>query len=204
MSRNILLSSNNEGKLKRFRMLLESAGMDIKIVTPREAGIKEIHIEETAETLAENAELKARAYFGKTEMPILANDTGFWVEGEGFVIAPKRIALPESNTTNLTQDEIADHMLTFWKNIATKHGSSVPAAWIESFVLLLPDGTTRVAESRRDVILTDTVFGVPHAQLPIRALYISVATGKPALSHTKEEELLEMTPVAEALKEVLT
>ena len=40
-------------------MLLESAGMDIKIVTPREAGIKEIHIEETAETLAENAELKA-------------------------------------------------------------------------------------------------------------------------------------------------
>ena len=70
-------------------------------------------------------------------------------------------------------------------------------------MLVMPDGAVREADSRREVILTDQEFGTPHVQFPMRALYISKATNKPAVTHTPAEEILEMAPVIQALKEVL-
>lgn len=199
----ILLATNNEGKVERYRKLLTAAGVVVALHTPRELGIEEVDVVEDGKTLRENAEKKARGYLGKTSLPILANDTGFWVDGEGLVAAPKRTALGEKNETQLTQKEITRHLVEFWKGIARKHGGKVNAAWIEEFILLDPDGTIHNADSRRDVVLSDTEFGVVHVQMPVRTLYICKATNKPAAQQTDEEELLEMQPVVEALKKVL-
>lgn len=202
MFREILLSSNNEGKILRYQSLLKRAEMNVVLHTPRELGIPEIAVEEAGQTLAENAELKVRAYFGKTHLPILSNDTGFWVEGEGLVVTPKRSSLNGRDAKELSKAEIAESMIAFWKNIARAHGGRVAAAWIEEFALLTPGGELRRASSRREVILTDTMFGESHMELPVRALYISKATGKPAVRHTPEEELLELQPNIDALRKV--
>jgi len=69
--------------------------------------------------------------------------------------------------------------------------------------LIDPSGTIHEAESRREVILTDQEFGEGHIQMPVRALYISKTTNKPAIQHSKEEELLELKPVTDALLDVL-
>jgi inosine/xanthosine triphosphate pyrophosphatase family protein len=198
----LFIASNNGGKVERFKRLLLQVDPDIELKTPKDFGI-EIEVEETGKTLRENAELKVRAYFGKVDLPILSNDAGFYVEGEGFVEAPKRVALEEGDEQKLSKEEIAQKLLNFWKGIATKHGGRVNAAWIEMFALLLPDGTLKMAESRREVILTDQEFGKSHIQLPIHSTYISKATMKPAVLHTPEEEILEMQPVILALREVL-
>jgi|SRR6185369_1439245 len=203
MKRSIFLATNNEGKIERFRNLLKSTGLMIDFCVPRDLGLDGIDAVENGETLAENAEIKARAYFGKVSMPILANDTGFWVEGEGLISAPKRIALEGHDETKLTKEDIADSLLFFWKGIAEKHGGKVDAAWIEAFILLNPDGTIRKAESKREVILTNEEFGRAHVQMPVRALYISKSTNKPAIRHSEEEELEEMKPVIDALSKVL-
>ncbi len=200
MSQSILLATNNEAKILRFRKLLEHAAPDITLLTPKEADLPSKDIEETGQTLTENATLKAQAYASSTDFPILANDTGFWVHGEGFILAPKRTALLNQHpSTNLSQTEIAQAMLAFWKGVAQKHGGRVDATWIESFVILHPDGTLHCVESRRELLLTDQEFGQSHPDMPLRALYISKATGKPALNHTESEELLEMRPVMDAL-----
>lgn len=203
MKKKIFLATKNEGKIQRFRHLLDQTGLDVEIYTPKDFDLENIEAEENGRTLAENAEIKARAYFGKVNMPILANDTGFWAEGEGFVDAPKRMALGEKSERELTKEEIAKSILEFWKGIARKHGGEVDAAWIEAFVLLDPDGQMHVAESRREVVLTDQTFGEAHIQMPVRALYISKTTNKPAIQHNKEEELLELKPVTDALSKVL-
>ena len=200
----ILLATTNEAKVERFKRLLSGAQIVAELYTPDDLDIQTLHIEENAKTPDENAEIKARAYFGKTDLPILSNDTGFFVEGEGFTEAPKREALHGVDERSLTREEIAHRIIAFWKNIATKHGGKVNAAWIEYFVLLNPDGSVQKSHSRREVILTDQEFGKPHIQMPVRALYISKSTNKPALDHTKEEQLLEMKPVIDALREVLT
>lgn len=199
----LFLATNNEGKVLRFKMLIKAIGLDFEIQSPSDFGLENIDVEEKGVTLEENAKIKARAYFGKVDMPILANDTGFWVEGEGLVEAPKRTALGNLNEKELSKEEKAQAMIEFWGGIARKHGGKVPAAWVETFVVLYPNGRAKIAHSRRDVILTDCVFGEAHIEMPVRALYISKATGKPAVLHSREEELIEMKPLIKALTEVL-
>lgn len=202
--RKIFLATRNEGKIERFKNLIRHTGFDTEVFTPLDLEIEDIEVEENGKTLAENAEIKARAYFGKVAMPILANDTGFFVAREGLVDAPKRVALEGKNEKELTKEEIGKALLEFWKGIAKKHGGKVEAAWMEAFVLLDPDGAIHTAESKREVILTDQEFGKPHIQMPVRALYISKATNKPAIQHTKEEEQLEMKPITDALSKLLS
>lgn len=204
MKKKIFLATRNEGKIDRFKNLIHHTGFDVEIFTPFDLKIEDIEVEENGKTQAENAEIKARAYFGKVDMPILANDTGFFVEGEGLVDAPKRIALAGKNEQTLTKKEIGKALLDFWRGIAKKHGGKVDAAWVETFVLLDPDGTTRTADSKREVILTNQEFGEVHIQMPVRALYISKTTGKPAAQHTPEEEQLEMQPIINALSQLLS
>jgi inosine/xanthosine triphosphate pyrophosphatase family protein len=200
--RKVLLASNNQGKVERYKNLITMAGLLVEIVTPAEVGIEEVDVIEDGQTLAENAEKKATAYLGKTDLPILANDTGFWLETEGFVDAPKRFALEGQTESSLSKAEIADKLVSFWQEKARANGGRVDAAWVEAFVLLQPDGTKKAAKARREVILTDTIFGEPHIQMPVRALYISKTTNKPATVHTAAEELEEMQPVVVALKEL--
>lgn len=204
MKKKIFLATRNEGEIQRFKNLLEHTGLDIEIYAPKDFNLGNIEAEEKEKTLAGNAEIKARAYFGKVEMSILSNDTGFWVEGEGLIDAPKRKVLGKKDEKELTKEEIAKSILEFWKNIARKHGGKVDAAWVEAFVLLDPDGVIHKAESKREVILTDQEFGEAHIQMPMRALYISKTTNKPAIQHDKEEELLELKPITDALLKILT
>lgn len=200
----ILLASNNKGKIERFKHLISKAVPEIEIITPTELGLVEIDVVEDGVTLAENAEKKSRAYFGHTDIPILANDTGFWLETEGFVDAPKRFALGNKNEAELTKEDISKIVLEFWKTKAFDAGGVVDGAWIEAFFLLNPDGTSKTSHSRREIILTGEEYGVPPLQMPVRALYISKTTNKPAIQHTHEEELEEMLPVINALKELFT
>lgn len=197
----ILVATNNAGKIERYRKLLR--GTDIELVTPKEMGIETVEVEENGTTLAENAELKARAYFGKTDLPILSNDAGFYIEGEGLVNAPKRIALDGKGEFSLSKEETAEALTRFWQEKAKAHGGSVDSAWVDEFVLLMPDGSVQRTQSRRKYLLTDTVHGHTHIQLPIRALYISKATGKPSSLHTAEEDDVELAPVRDALVSLL-
>lgn len=204
MAKKILLASYNGGKIERFKRLIAQTNLDIEAYSPMELGLEKLDIEENGSSLAENAEIKARAFFGKVDMPILSNDTGFWVKGEGLVEAPKRLALGNKDEHDLSKEEIFELLKEFWKGIATKYGGEVDAAWVEAFAVLEPDGTLHIAESRREVLLTDREFGTPHIQFPMRGLYLSKATNKPAVDHTPEEELVELQPVTEALIKVLS
>lgn len=198
---NVLVATNNKGKVERYRKLLE--GTDIELVTPAELGIEGVDVVEDGATLAENAEKKARAYFGMVDFPIIANDTGVWVDGEGMILAPKRLALGDADEKRLSLEEIAERMTAFWKGIATKYGGEVDAAFPETFACVYPDGTCRTADSKREVLLTDRQYGPIHLTLPIRPLYISKATGKAYIDNTEEDEALELKPVRDALVSLL-
>jgi hypothetical protein len=199
----VFLATSNEAKIERFKNLLRQVDKEIEVYTPKDLNIGFLNIIENGKNLMENARLKANAYFGKVDMPILSNDTGFYVEGEGFVDAPKRKALGNVNEDDLPEGETSKLLLSFWKGVATKHGGKVNAAWIEAFVLLYPNGKTKESESRREVVLTNQEFGVPPMKMPVRALYYSKTTNKPSIKHTKEEEILEMKPVINALIKIL-
>lgn len=73
----IILASNNGGKIREFKKLLEPFGFEV--VSMREAGYTD-EIVEDGETFEENAHIKARAIFEATRTPTIADDSGLEID----------------------------------------------------------------------------------------------------------------------------
>lgn len=104
----ILLATNNPAKVDRIRAQMRGCGF--AFVTPAEAGIAAVEVEEGSDIL-ENARAKAMAYAGKTDLPILGLDTAFVIPGEDLDPAKvKRNALGGRDERSLAVEEIAQAM----------------------------------------------------------------------------------------------
>lgn len=78
--RRIVLATNNPGKVREFRRLIEPAGW--AVVTPRELGIA-FDVEEDGASYAENAVKKAQACADAAGALALADDSGIEVDALG-------------------------------------------------------------------------------------------------------------------------
>lgn len=74
----IIAATKNKNKVREFKEILP----DFDIITQEEAGI-DLDVEETGTTFRENALLKAKAIFEKTNIPALADDSGLEVDALG-------------------------------------------------------------------------------------------------------------------------
>jgi XTP/dITP diphosphohydrolase len=73
----LLIATSNSGKIIELRDLLSQ--LPFQVILPKDIGILEAP-KETGSTYLENAELKAKYYFGLSRMPVLADDTGLEVD----------------------------------------------------------------------------------------------------------------------------
>jgi XTP/dITP diphosphohydrolase len=73
----LVIATNNPGKLREFRALLDGCGFEL--VTPGELGV-DFNPEETGATFEENARLKAVEAARITGLPALADDSGLEVD----------------------------------------------------------------------------------------------------------------------------
>ncbi|WP_124101212.1 RdgB/HAM1 family non-canonical purine NTP pyrophosphatase [Ruminococcus sp. Marseille-P6503] len=76
----LIIASNNKGKIREYKELLEPLGYEA--VSQSEAGIN-TEAEETGETFAENAAIKARAIYKLKKCAVLADDSGLSVDALG-------------------------------------------------------------------------------------------------------------------------
>ena len=76
----LLIATKNAGKAAEFRQLLEGCGWEI--VTPDELGLN-VEAEETGQTYAENATIKAVEYAQASGLVTLADDSGLEVDALG-------------------------------------------------------------------------------------------------------------------------
>ncbi len=75
--RKLLVASNNPGKLKEYADLLDR--LPVTLTSPVQEGLSLV-VEETGETFAQNATLKARAYAEASGLLTLADDSGLEVD----------------------------------------------------------------------------------------------------------------------------
>ena len=76
----LLIATTNPGKVREYRALF--AGLNLDLVGLKDVGI-EVDVEETGDTYAANAELKARAYAKLSSLITLADDSGLEVAALG-------------------------------------------------------------------------------------------------------------------------
>ena len=72
-----VLATHNPGKLREMSAILARLG--VEVVAPAELGLA-VDVEETGETFAENAVLKAKAICGASGLPAIADDSGLCVD----------------------------------------------------------------------------------------------------------------------------
>src|SRR5579875_1667678 len=80
MNARLLIATTNPAKLSEYRLLL--AHYPLQLLSLRDLAIRE-EPAETGRTFAENALIKARFYFERAHLPILADDGGLEVDALG-------------------------------------------------------------------------------------------------------------------------
>ena len=73
----LLIATHNQGKLAEYKLLLKN--FPISLASLKDVGIAE-HAEEHGETLEENARIKAEFYAARTNLALLAEDTGLEID----------------------------------------------------------------------------------------------------------------------------
>ena len=76
----LLIASGNRGKLREFRAILEDAPFDLLL--PADLGL-DLEVVEDGDTYADNAALKARAYWKESGLIVMADDSGLEVDALG-------------------------------------------------------------------------------------------------------------------------
>ena len=74
--RTIVIATRNDGKLREFRSLLASSGLSV--LSLKDIGLDR-DFKETGRSFAENARQKALACSARTDLPLLADDSGLEV-----------------------------------------------------------------------------------------------------------------------------
>ena len=151
--RKLLVATHNPGKLREFEYLLEPHG--IEVVGAAALGLPEP--EETGDTFAANARLKAWAAADATGLPALADDSGLVVQGlDGAPgIHSARWAGVERDFDLAIGKVVAELVARFGSFAAADRR----AAFVATLCLAPPGGGDRLFEGRVDGTLVDTPRG---------------------------------------------
>lgn len=137
-----IIATNNKKKLCELERILTPLG--IEAVSAKQYGVILDDVEETGETFAENAYLKAFAAYKKTGLPAVADDSGLCVDalnGRPGVYSARysgENATDEKNNSKLLSElaNVPDNMRT--------------ASFVCSICCILPDGSKITAEGKCD------------------------------------------------------
>jgi XTP/dITP diphosphohydrolase len=137
----LLLATNNPGKVAEIKAVL--AGRDLMILTPAEAGLN-LMVVEDGQTYAENATKKALAYAQAARMIAMGDDSGLEVkalDGQPGVHSHRFIPLPDA-----TDADRRKYLLSRLKG--------KPPPWTAHFhatiAIASPEGLVRLAVGRCD------------------------------------------------------
>lgn len=133
----VCAATNNPGKLKELRRILEKAGHTVKSL--RELGIT-LDPEETGATFAENARIKAAAFCAASGLPTVADDSGLCVDALGG--AP---GVFSARYAGVHGDDEANNRKLLAEMQAVPAGQRA-ARFVSAVCFMLPDGRALTVE----------------------------------------------------------
>ncbi|WP_294497269.1 RdgB/HAM1 family non-canonical purine NTP pyrophosphatase [uncultured Gemmiger sp.] len=131
----VLAATNNAGKLKELRRILERMGHTV--TSPRELGL-DLDPEETGTTFAENARIKAEAFCRASGLPTVADDSGLCVEALGG--AP---GVYSARYCGRHGDDAANNRKLL-ENLAAVPEGNRAAKFVSAVCVLLPGGACHI------------------------------------------------------------
>ncbi|CAN5862380.1 XTP/dITP diphosphatase [soil metagenome] len=144
----LVIASKNHDKIAEIEAVLTASGFAGSVVR----GLEWPEVEETGDTLEENALLKARSVARVTGLPALGDDTGLEVAPLG--------GRPGVHTARYA-GESATYEENYTKLLDELNGVDDRRAWFRTVVaLVLPDGSEVVASGQIDGVIAPEPRGV--------------------------------------------
>ncbi|MDD4876168.1 MAG: XTP/dITP diphosphatase [Dehalococcoidales bacterium] len=150
MQHKLLLATNNKGKIQEFRILLE--GIPYQLVTPADCGITTV-VDETGESLEENAGLKATILATESKLLALADDSGLEVDFLGG--EPGRLSARYAGT-DASDAERVSYLLARLKGVPCKERS---ARFRCVIALATPDGDVKICTGKCEGLIAEAPKG---------------------------------------------
>jgi XTP/dITP diphosphohydrolase len=145
----LIIATNNPGKVDEFRELLDGCGW--QIVAPSDVGLS-LDVDETGTTYAENAAIKAQAFARATDLAALADDSGLEVDA----LEGQPGALHHLNGWDGTnQDERIAILVEALKDVAEPQRT----ARFRSVIALAHDGQVEQTEGTCEGVIIGKAFG---------------------------------------------
>ena len=196
MTLKLVLATHNAHKVSELRRILE--GVDVELLDA--AAVELPEVDETGETFADNARLKARESAAHSGLPCIADDSGLTVEGldgEPGVRSARYAGEPKDDQRNL------DLVMERAAGLADR-----AAAFVCVAALAMPDGRDWLTVGELPGTLADAPrgvggFGYDPVFIPEgddRTVAELSADEKDAISH-RGMAFRAMLPVIEALSE---
>jgi XTP/dITP diphosphohydrolase len=181
-SKEILLGTTNEAKVKQLRAALAPVGIAVR-------GVKDKsllpHVEENGKTAEENARKKARAYAKALGEPVLSMDNALYLEGIPDGEQPGPRVRRMSGTSVRPTDEEA---LAYYVALVGRHGGEMRGHWKFAICVAAPDGryeeTTII--SPRIFVSTPSPRRIPG--YPLESIQIDPETGICIADMTSDEQ----------------
>jgi XTP/dITP diphosphohydrolase len=155
----LLIATTNPAKLSEYRILLRAMELDLEPVSLADAGIDEVP-EETGETFRDNALMKARFYFAKSNLSTLADDGG--LEVDALDGGPGVRSHRWLGTNNPTDRALAEEVIRRMEGVEKPRRSARIRA---ALALMYKDG-----DAIREFVAEDSIEGIiaPRAYPEIR------------------------------------
>jgi len=135
MTTTFILASNNQGKYREFKAILEPLGFSL---VPQAVADVDFEVNETGETFEENAYLKASTVAQYTRFPAIADDSGLCVNALGG--APGVHSARFGGGKDWTDEQKYRYLLEKLEGAEDRS-----AKFVSCICLVLPDGRTITA-----------------------------------------------------------
>lgn len=145
----IAVASNNPGKIKEFKSILEPLGYEL--LSAKELGVDMSEVIETGGTFAENALLKAEYLFEKTSLLSIADDSGLVINALPDILGVKSARfMGEDTDYSLKNDKILEML----KNKEDR------SAYFISVIALCDENTSETFEGIINGHIAKTILGM--------------------------------------------
>jgi XTP/dITP diphosphohydrolase len=170
--RHLLYATTNPGKVLEVRKYLQSFG--VALLSPAEIGLA-LDVEETGQSLEENAALKAKAYFAQVpHTVVLADDTGVEIDalhGEPGI----HVRRWRDGRTPMSDQAIIDYCMARLQGIPQAQRG---AQFRTVIALCSPDGAVELFDGILRGEITDTPAPLNIPGFPFEAMFYIQEWGK--------------------------
>ncbi len=181
MSRKILIATGNASKVALYKQLLADAGLEG--IGANELGIK-VNAEENGETEIDNAIIKAKAFYDASGMPVIANDSGLYIDKFSEADQPKQL-VRRYGGKDLTDEEMLRVYIEKFKAV----GGESAGHYNVALAIVDRDGKVHSREFKPERYFISTPSKTIQKGFPLSSLSFDKKTGKYLSEMTPSEKI---------------